>query len=292
MKTATSKSSPKQPARAARRFNIGPAFTLIELLVVIGPLAVLSAVLLPALAASRAQSKTTACTANFRQWAVSVNLYAADYHDTLPSFNWNNGFGGSYLWDVSPGMVTNMGPYGLTVPMWFCPFRPSEFDTAQTALGRNIVTVNDLQAAFDFNPYAECQIRHNWWVPRNGFPPQPNITRPTTEPVWMQNTPVGKYGYPNKLHSNAAIHVPFISDVACSSLATNSGVHGMGIIVAPASGIASPDPANICPNTAHFVNGVLQGINAAYADGHVETHNQANMLCGYVSGGSSTYWFY
>ena len=56
--------------------------------------------------------------------------------------------------------------------------------------------------------------------------------------------------------------------------------------------MASADPKDTCPNTAHFVNGVLLGVNAAYADGHVETHNQATMLCGYVSGGSSPYWFY
>ncbi len=315
MKTNTCKSSPRWIARAARRFNIGPAFTLIELLVVIGTLAALAAVLAPALARSQSQSKITACTANFRQWAVSVNLYAADYRDSLPRFDWTSG-GGGYLWDVSPVMVTNLAPYGLTVPMWFCPFRPNEFDIAQTALGRNIVTINDLQAAFDYNPYAECLLNHNWWVPRIGFPSQPSATQlknamdatKTTEPVWMQGpirngqlvknadgsligTPVGRYGYPYKLHTKAAGIVPFISDRACSIIYPSTGAYGMGATVPPASGVASADPADICPNTAHFVNGVLQGVNAAYADGHVETHNQATMLCGYVNS-TQPFWFY
>ena len=288
------------------------AFTLAELLVVIGTLAVLAAVLAPALAGSRTQSKVTACAANFRQWAVSVNLYAADYHDSLPRFNWDSG-GGNYLWDVSPTMVTNMGPYGLTVPMWFCPFRPNEFEIAQKTFGRNIATISDLQAAFNYNPYAEAIITHNWWVPRNGFPSQPSAAQMTNwskEPVWMQGpirngalvlkadgsligTPVGRYGYPAKLHSISAARVLFISDKACSNTnipgATSSG---MAATVPPVSGVASPDPNDTCPNTAHFVNGVLLGVNAAYADGHVEMHSPEKMLCGYAVSGGAPFWFY
>ena len=112
----------------------------------------------------------------------------------------------------------------------------------------------------------------------------------------MQGTPVGKYGYPTRLHSNAAAHVPFISCKACSSTDTSAGMGAgglLGTIVPPASGIASSNPTNTCLNTAHFVNGVLQGVNAAYADGHVETHNPAQMRCGYITGGSAgPYWFY
>jgi prepilin-type processing-associated H-X9-DG protein len=303
MKTPASKFSPGWPSRAARRFKIGPAFTLIELLVVVGTMSVLSALLLPALAGTRAQSKVTACADNFRQWAVSVNLYAADNHDSLPSFYWGNG-GGTYLWDVSPMMVSNMAPYGLTVPMWFDPVRPNEFDMVQKRLGqvlpgRQLVTLTDLSLAFAANSYSEGILEHNWWVPRNGFPPQPNfstVAGRNAEPFWMKGTPVGNYGYPYRLHSNAATHVPFISCKACSSIETTAGSGAGGLlanIVPPASGIASSNPTNTCPNTAHFVNGVLQGVNAAYADGHVESHTQATMLCGYATGGGGDpYWFY
>jgi prepilin-type processing-associated H-X9-DG protein len=200
-----------------------------------------------------------------------------------------------------------MGPYGLTLPMWFCPFRSWEFDYVQQWLeenypGRQLVTLTDLSLAFAANSYSEAILQHNWWVPRNGFPPQPNFTTVAgrnTEPGWMKGTPVGNYGYPGRLHSNAAAHVPFISDKACSSVSTGSG-SGAGylleFIVLPASGKASANPADTCPNTAHFVNGVLLGVNAAYADGHVEMHSQATMLCGYVTGGNPAtgdpYWFY
>src|SRR5689334_13881645 len=127
MKTAVKKHHLGWPSCASRHFNAAPAFTLIELLVVIVTLAMLSAVLLPALAGSRAQPKVTACAANFRQWAVSVNLYANDHLDSLPRFDWGSG-SGNYLWDVATNTVIALGPYGLTVPMWFDPVRPGEFE--------------------------------------------------------------------------------------------------------------------------------------------------------------------
>jgi prepilin-type N-terminal cleavage/methylation domain-containing protein/prepilin-type processing-associated H-X9-DG protein len=287
MKTAIKKHSIRWPSRAARRINAVQAFTLIELLVVIATLAVLSAILLPALAGSRAQPRVTACAANFRQWAVSVNLYANDHLDSLPRFDWNGG-GGSYLWGVSTNMVNGLGPYGLTVPMWFCPVRPGEFDAAQTKLGSPINTLADLQASFNKNAFAECIINHNWWVQRSQgggvlvFPPDPTPLFLVLNP-WMKNTPVGNYGFPKKLRDNAAAHVPFISDFAGSSTG------GAGFAT-PLSGKASFDPNDCSPNTAHFVNGGLLGVNAAYADGHVESHNQNQMNCGYVNG--TVFWFY
>jgi prepilin-type processing-associated H-X9-DG protein len=95
-------------------------------------------------------------------------------------------------------------------------------------------------------------------------------------------TPVGMYGFSTKLHDNAAAHVPFISDKAGSG--SGSG------FATPPSGKVSRDPNDCSPNTAHFVNGVLLGVNAAFADGHVETHNKSQMLCGYSQ--SNPYWFY
>ncbi|MGE5294955.1 MAG: type II secretion system protein [Solirubrobacterales bacterium] len=60
------------------------AFTLIELLVVVSVLAILMAVLLPALSKVRKSGWRTFCANNERQWGVALYLYASDHENYFP----------------------------------------------------------------------------------------------------------------------------------------------------------------------------------------------------------------
>src|SRR5437868_2147331 len=80
-------------------------FTLVELLVVIGIIAVLLAILLPAMNRAREQSQRTKCLANLRSLGQSMFMYANAHRDRLPNSNGKVSFdynvGGKALLDLA-----------------------------------------------------------------------------------------------------------------------------------------------------------------------------------------------
>jgi prepilin-type N-terminal cleavage/methylation domain-containing protein len=107
------------------------AFTLIELLVVIAVIAILAALLLPALEQARRSAQRVACMGNLRQMGLMLQLYANDNDAMVPvhfdwdNFDWNQWFDGygawaPWLWSHDD-TVTPMLPYGLHGELAQCP---------------------------------------------------------------------------------------------------------------------------------------------------------------------------
>jgi prepilin-type N-terminal cleavage/methylation domain-containing protein/prepilin-type processing-associated H-X9-DG protein len=95
----------ERPIKATRTFGgrqVANAFTLIELLVVIAIIAILAAMLLPALAKSNAQAQSARCKSNLKQIGLATTLYCGDNNGQFPI----NMSSRSWWWEV-------LKPYGV-----------------------------------------------------------------------------------------------------------------------------------------------------------------------------------
>jgi len=99
-------------------------FTLIELLVVIAIIAILAAILFPVFAQARAAARKISGGSNLRQIGTASMMYAQDYDERFPSWNWGNNATNSGVF-VTPN---NTGlwpvatfPYIKNVGLWQDP---------------------------------------------------------------------------------------------------------------------------------------------------------------------------
>ena len=240
--------------RPARPFGI--AFTLIELLVVIAIIAILAAMILPALARAKDKARKTQCMNNVKQITLATRLYADGYNDKLPFMDDGN-WAWDLPWDVGNAMLPSLAN---TWRVFYCP------DSGFTAQDNSNLWYfvpafgNNTAGAFHVIGYAQTfPNTHSVAVTNQNPKILPTaITDPMTHITYPPPPPTDR-----ALLSDATISRPGQVNVANRAANNYVGIQGGYFKL---------------HRTSHLNGAVPDGGNVGMLDGHVEWRKFPQML--------------
>jgi prepilin-type processing-associated H-X9-DG protein len=239
---------------------------LIELLVVIAVIAILAALLLPALAKAREQGRRTYCRNNEKQFSLALIMYANDNRDNLPTHTLGQaGNQGFWAWDLPWDVGTSIQQNGSQYKVFYCPGTLPRFSET------------DWLALWNYNP-------NNYHV--LGYA----MTLTNTQTLAVSNMN-GKI-YPQPIQIGPQTVTPLITERVMIADATlsdpgqdNEAMRNTYDYVQVMGGYPK---RHISP---HLQSSLPAGGNLGMLDGHVEWRAFKLMKVRTLPGGSPTFWW-
>jgi prepilin-type N-terminal cleavage/methylation domain-containing protein/prepilin-type processing-associated H-X9-DG protein len=258
-----------QPRRSGRQ-----GFTLIELLVVIAIIAILAAMLLPALSSAKLKAKNIGCVSNLKQLAIANTIYVGDFGKTVA-------YDTTQLWMVELGQYDGQANQARVCPVASNPttrtvYSPQyTYGTADQTWKWDPAGVTNLGSyalngwlyTGNYNVTDLLGLPNSWKYPNEATVNMPSITPILADAMWTDGWPTETEGPSKDLYNGNA-------DV------------DMGRFTIARHGSRAPGALTIGSSV-----GIPGAINISFYDGHAATTKLAalwalNWHAGWVNPGA------
>ena len=257
------------------------AFTLIELLVVVAIIAILAALLLPALSMAKERAKRIQCLSNLHQMTLAMFTYVNDNNERLPALEPPGS--AAWAWDLPSGVADSMlSSVAGQRKVFYCPSTAPKFgdwvNFEEPGEGNSLwyFTTNTRIAGYVFAlSGSQCKL----------FPTNQNTK------LMDQQLTIVVSGQSFTFRTGSTSDRVLMADVIISAGATLPGSSTPGNNYTSVGGAFKQNGQTYTHLSAHLKGTLPQGHNVAYEDGHVQWHKFDSTVVNRVGGNRPCFWW-